>query len=1153
MRRRRTAWSIQGFCLLIVAIVLVRPNVQAHSLRVGIAVQGLQSSRVAQIQDRGKLIVGVSEDFPPLSSRDAKDQLTGFEVALMQEIAYRWLGKENAIEFKEVIPGSRSAIGALMAGEVDLVAAAMTSTQEREAEIDFSQIYLEDHLDLLIQGDSEIQNLQALGQTRIAAIRDSTAMAALEEVKRDQQSLIEIVRLRDYPGVLGALQLGGVTGLISSSAFLDTIVRSNPGNDWHILGLQDLFPVEAYRIGLPKGDDTLKTLVDCTLQAMKSDGTYDQLYKRWLSEQNPTLFAEPYPIAIDTATCTGPFLLPITRPITPTVTVSPTDTPITLPSPTTTPSATRSVTPTATRNIPAAPTSTFTPSITPSATPSRTATPTPTLTPTSTISPTPTPSPTAISVIQKIRNRGYMIAGVKFDFPPFGEAKGNEAPVGFDVDLIQALADQWGIEVRFVQVTSSNRILKLAAGEVDIVAASMTHAKDREELIDFSQTYFLDGQSLLVQKTSGITDVVGLAGKTVGAIDGSTSIGRIQAEADKKKITITVLPFQGYDTALEALKAGAINALTTDSSALFWFAKQNSELTVVGDLFSNEPYGLGLPAGDSYFNNLVNFTLQTLKSEGIYDALYHKWFGEDALPYPVELLPGEWSYTFADSPVELDKTVTSVVDQLRSEGRFKAGVKFDFAPFGFLNKEGELVGFDVDIMKEFAKRWLGDANAVTLLQVTSANRIPKLEAREVDIVAASMTHRQERDERIDFSQTYFFDGQSLLVRADSAIIGLDSLTGRVVAAIEGSSSINNIRLEADKWGFEVLPFQEYPTAIEALKANVVDALTTDSSALHDFARVNPDLKVVDGRFTEEPYGLGVPNYDDRFRDLVNFTLQEMKADGTYDRLYEKWFGNDQPYPIEIWPNESYLPFNLVPMIQVPAGEFIRGNDNGVSNEQPMSTIMLDAFYIDQYEVTNRLYAKCVDAGACVLPKIDRAGIFTTSYFSSLALGNYPVVWVSWEDAQNYCRFVGKRLPTEAEWEKAARGTQAVTYPWGEEAPSSTNNRAKFIGNPPFSTRPVGSYPNGISPYGVHDMAGNVQEWVADWHLADYYALAPAQNPPGPAGEHVTKVVRGGDFTSTAPNLRTTRRVDYLPNTHDSTLGFRCASTNFPPTMEVTAP
>ena len=247
--------------------------------------------------------------------------------------------------------------------------------------------------------------------------------------------------------------------------------------------------------------------------------------------------------------------------------------------------------------------------------------------------------------------------------------------------------------------------------------------------------------------------------------------------------------------------------------------------------------------------------------------------------------------------------------KIKARGKIIAGVKYDFKPFGFVDAQGKNVGFDIDLIHEFAKRWLGDANAVDLVQVTSKTRIPMLAEGKVDLVAASMTHTKPRDDTIDFSVTYFMDGQSLLVKKGSGINSVKDLDGKVVTAIQGSTSIDNIKHEAEKEGIkiQILPLQEYPQAIQAVKDGRADALTTDSTMLMVAAQDNPELEVVGGLFTSEPYGMGVPRFDAKFRDLVNFTLQDIKADGTYDKLYHKWFGAKMtPWNVEIWPGKSYI-------------------------------------------------------------------------------------------------------------------------------------------------------------------------------------------------------------------------------------------------------
>lgn len=747
------------------------------------------------------------------------------------------------------------------------------------------------------------------------------------------------------------------------------------------------------------------------------------------------------------------------------------------------------------------------------------------------------------STLSRVKQRGnLLLVGVASDTPPFGQLDQQNQLVGFDVDLVQALAKEWGVKVQLTAVTPADRIQKLTTGEVDMLAAAMPRNKETEAKLDFSQTYFINGESLLVRQGSGLQSIQDLGGRTIAALDKAAAIDQLQAYADAKNVQITIQTYPTYESALDALRAGQVAALTADNVTLSQFAKADNTLSVVGGLFTYEPYGWGLPSGDSYFNNLVNITLQTLKQHGDYDQLYHKWFGDAATPYAVEIFPGTWPYTFAQSPVTLDKPVRSKVEQIMTNHQLVAGVLYDLKPFGFLAANNQPDGFDVDIIREFAKRWLGDANAVVFVPVTAANRIQKLAAGEIDIIAASMTHKRERDESIDFSQTYFEDGQSILVRSDANLNTLADLNNKTVAAIEGSASVENLQSVANQRSLtiNILPFQEYAPALEALKAGQVDGLTATRAALTQFAKDNPGLSVLNERFTSEPYGLGIPNYDSRFQDLVNFTLQEMKVDGTYNRLYRKWFGSEVPFALEVWPGQSYLDLDMIPMVRVPASDYVRGNKNGFPDEKAEQLIHIDDFYMDEYEVTNRQYAQCVQAGRCTSPRLPRSVNFT-NYYAQFDFADFPVIWVTWNDASAYCAYRGKRLPTEAEWEKAARGPQNYLYPWGNEEPTNQAN-FNYVAR---DVAPVGSFPLDLSGYGAFDMAGNVREWVTDWYQWDYYPIAPPQNPVGPA-TGVTRVLRGGSWNDIALYLRSTVRKNFLPDSFDSNLGFRCASSTFPP-------
>jgi formylglycine-generating enzyme required for sulfatase activity len=230
------------------------------------------------------------------------------------------------------------------------------------------------------------------------------------------------------------------------------------------------------------------------------------------------------------------------------------------------------------------------------------------------------------------------------------------------------------------------------------------------------------------------------------------------------------------------------------------------------------------------------------------------------------------------------------------------------------------------------------------------------------------------------------------------------------------------------------------------------------------------------------------------------------------------------------------------MVLVPAGEFIMGNNNGQQDEKPVHSVYLDAFYIDTYEVTNKRYQDCVSAGMCQ-PPVTMSSETRSSYFGNPNYDNYPVIYVSWDMSKAYCEWRGAALPTEAQWEKAARGTDERRYPWGEEWPDC--RKVNFLdfgkGNCVGDTTAVGSYESGKSPYGVYDMAGNVWEWIADWYSETYYQNSPGANPTGPDFGQF-RMSRGGGWYGQVYHLYAYGRhvsLDTYPHGYHD-VGFRCA-------------
>ena len=223
------------------------------------------------------------------------------------------------------------------------------------------------------------------------------------------------------------------------------------------------------------------------------------------------------------------------------------------------------------------------------------------------------------------------------------------------------------------------------------------------------------------------------------------------------------------------------------------------------------------------------------------------------------------------------------------------------------------------------------------------------------------------------------------------------------------------------------------------------------------------------------------------------------------------------------------------MAVVPAGEFIMGSQGGAADEQPAHRVYVDAFLMDKYEVSVGQYAKFLEATSQEAPP-------DWNIMNQPQHQKRPVVNIDWADAVTYCKWAGKRLPTEAEWEKAARGTDGRIYPWGNELPTQLHaNFGKKEWNNHAALVPVGKLEDGKSPYGIYDMAGNVWEWVSDWYDPNYYKNSPSQNPAGPSSAEL-KVLRGGSWGDTMDNLRSANPHIYEPMSQYHTVGFRCAKT-----------
>ena len=368
-------------------------------------------------------------------------------------------------------------------------------------------------------------------------------------------------------------------------------------------------------------------------------------------------------------------------------------------------------------------------------------------------------------------------------------------------------------------------------------------------------------------------------------------------------------------------------------------------------------------------------------------------------------------------------------------------------------------------------------------QKAEADRQAREKAESVPGVARQLATADVQQENIDTLQSSFTRKLASLLRKVPAWVWVGSVLALVVMVFGAAG------------GFKLTPADE-PTPTEAVQ--VLEVLTKTQT---------PELATS----TPIPAATVTPT--------VTFTV----------------IPTDTPTPAFPAGTEATNRKDSAVMIYVPPGDFEMGT-YGAYNEA-LHTVYLDGYWMYKTEVTNAMYRLCVESSGCTEP-VDNGFYEMAPLFG---WGDRPVESISWEDATTYCQWAENRLPTEAEWEKAARGTDGRTYPWGEGIDPSLALYDDFIrGN----TTLVGSYPEGASPYGLLDMAGNVWEWVADWYGSNYYQNSPAENPPGPV-DGLYHVLRGGCFDSSMEEVRSAYRQEGLPYNKHRGLGFRCASSTKP--------
>jgi len=521
-----------------------------------------------------------------------------------------------------------------------------------------------------------------------------------------------------------------------------------------------------------------------------------------------------------------------------------------------------------------------------------------------------TPLPTDATTAAKIKARGFLRVGIRYDLQPFGTINDEGKPEGFGVDFGRELARRWlGDEsaVEFRQVRSDTAVEHLQTGDVDIVISALTHSQQWEAGADFTVPIFNDGQALLVrgEDAAAISGPGALEGRLVGVVLGNGAEEALEAVVP---FTLTLQNFDRFDTAAYAMGAGEVDVVADQRRRLFWGMSLLPGSTIVGQ-YTVEPVAVAYPQNDPYFADMVNLTLQDMVVDSTYATIYQRWFSQE-LPPPVEVWPEQnpdaptAAPTLAQAPLFAD--VPDTIGAIQRRGRLAVAVIPDRSPFAYFDASGALVGYDVSLVRLMAERWLGDPSAVDFLPASLPDGMEMVRTGQADMLVGAVPHTRANELQMDFSITTYIGGQGLMVWAGTPITTVRDLAGLQVAVVDGTGSREVLLAAAQAEGvsISVLPQSSIQNCVALMNEGQVSAVAGDRIDLLGPAYETPGVGVLPLRLTQVPLAIGLPPGDSAFRDLVNLTLQAMRAEGQFDGLYGTWFDDGAP-PQALWPGVPY--------------------------------------------------------------------------------------------------------------------------------------------------------------------------------------------------------------------------------------------------------
>lgn len=537
----------------------------------------------------------------------------------------------------------------------------------------------------------------------------------------------------------------------------------------------------------------------------------------------------------------------------------------------------------------------------------------------------PTPVPTvetgdtdmlpSTSTVARIQQNGVVRVGILYNEPPYGEYNIRGEVVGYDADVARAMAETWGVEIEFLQVTRQNRFEMLRSGEVDMLLAAIVHERSLDAQFEFSQPYRVGRQAMLVRSADNLTSVVNLANRRIGYVVGTEGEVALNSWQTQTGIPVQAQSFLILDQALSALFGGEIDGIVArDSHLLRVAANQPDAVTLLPETLVEEPYAVAVLRQDVHMRNLVNHTLQYLLSAEVgqtskLEQLHNQYFPGDVFRF--DAIPIYNNVGDAPQPSQFGTDIPFpqgyAVPRLKSSGVLRvAGIQ---DPNTLPPNLQRIAQVNQSIAEQIAARW------GVRVEFVQGDAINLIESGQTDL-AVGIEPDWALADRVDFSQPYLLHGDRLLASADRDIRAFNELRGRIIATIAGDTGAAE---RADLWAKSInvtirfFETNEERAAITILDDRNADVLYGDSLLLLPIYQNNTgEFEFGERWYSREYLTFAVPRNDIDFRLLVDYTLQEFLQDGTFNTLLAPvLLPEATPPQIGIYPGSStYLGYNL---------------------------------------------------------------------------------------------------------------------------------------------------------------------------------------------------------------------------------------------------